>query len=119
MFDRPVLPEVTPHELAEWLQSKPELVILDVREPFEIGRARLNDPRVVYAPLSRLAAQPDPQLPPEASNPHAVIVVMCHLGMRSAQVTYWLRQIGWDQVYNLRGGIDAYAHDVDPHIGFY
>lgn len=119
MFERPSLPEVTPHEMAEWMQSNPDLVILDVREPFEISRARLDDSRVVYAPLSRLAAHPEPQLPPEARNPQAVIVVMCHLGMRSAQVTYWLRQIGWSQVYNLRGGIDAYAHSVDPTIGFY
>lgn len=119
MFEQPSLPEVTPHELAEWMQTKQDLVILDVREPFELGRARLNDSRVVYAPLSQLAAHPDPQLPPAARDPRAVIVVMCHLGMRSAQVTYWLRQIGWAQVYNLRGGIDAYAHAIDPDIGFY
>lgn len=119
MFERPTLPAITPRELAEWMQTRADLVILDVREPFELGRARINDARVVYAPLSMLAAHPQPELPAPARNPAATIVVMCHLGQRSAQITYWLRMLGWQQVYNLTGGIDAYAQDVDPTIGFY
>jgi rhodanese-related sulfurtransferase len=47
------------------------------------------------------------------------IVVMCHHGVRSAQVVSWLRQQGWTNVWNLSGGIDAYARDVDPAVGFY
>ncbi len=113
------IPAVSPQELAEWMQTRPDLVIMDVRERFEIGRARLHDPRVVYAPLSLLAAHPDPLLPEPARNPAAPVVVMCHLGMRSAQVVAWLRMLGWQQVYNLTGGIDAYAQIIDPGIGFY
>ena len=119
MSDLPTLPEVSAQELAEWMRDRSDLVILDVREPFEIGRARINDQRVAYAPLSMLAAHPDPQLPPSARSPQATIVVMCHLGQRSAQVVYWLRMLGWQQVYNLTGGIDAYAHTVDPSVGMY
>ena len=119
MVDLPPLPEVSAQELNAWLQTRPDVVILDVREPFEIRRARITDSRVVYAPLSLLASHPEPQLPPQASNPQATIVVLCHLGMRSAQVVYWLRALGWQQVYNLSGGIDAYAQAIDPGIGFY
>jgi rhodanese-related sulfurtransferase len=48
------------------------------------------------------------------------VVVFCHLGQRSAQVTYWLNaHLGYQQVYNLRGGIDAYARQVDARIRKY
>ena len=49
------VPQVSPAELAEWLKTRPELVLLDVREPFELSAARLKDARVRHAPLSRLA----------------------------------------------------------------
>jgi rhodanese-related sulfurtransferase len=44
---------------------------------------------------------------------------MCHHGVRSADVTVWLRAQGWGQTFSLRGGIDAYALLVDPSIGRY
>ena len=47
------------------------------------------------------------------------LVVICHHGNRSAQVTAWLLDLGWESVYNLSGGIDAYARQVDPAIGLY
>ncbi|MFQ5435920.1 MAG: rhodanese-like domain-containing protein, partial [Anaerolineae bacterium] len=52
-------------------------------------------------------------------NKDTEIVVMCHHGIRSAQVVAWLRQQGWTNVWNMTGGIDAYATAVDPTIGRY
>jgi rhodanese-related sulfurtransferase len=113
------LPEISVAELAEWMVSKPDIVLLDVREPDETTYVPLPDPRVVTAPLSMLARQMEKGLP-EAVKPEAVIVVFCHLGQRSAQVTAWLSQnLGYPQVYNLRGGIDAYAREVDAGIRKY
>ena len=119
--DGPVydIPEITPQELAARLRAEPELVVLDVRERFEVVRARLDDPRVVYAPLSELAMHQFEALPAPAQNLAAPLVVLCHLGQRSAQVVYWLRAAGWSNVINLRGGIHAYAQLIDPQIGFY
>mgnify|MGYP001764796873 CR=1 FL=1 len=54
-----LLPEITPQELAAWMQSEREMVLLDVREPYEFPRARMPDPRVLHAPLSELARKSD------------------------------------------------------------
>jgi adenylyltransferase/sulfurtransferase len=113
------IPEITPLQLAARLQAEPALVLLDVREPYELTRARLSDPRVVYAPLSELARRQLDALPAAAHDSDTPLVVFCHMGQRSAQVVYWLREIGWSNVVNLSGGIHAYASQVDRSIGFY
>jgi rhodanese-related sulfurtransferase len=113
------LPEVEPAALAEWLKSKPGLVLLDVREAEETRYAPLVDPRVVAVPLSVLARQRERALPVQMT-PGAEVVVFCHVGSRSAEVTAWLSlSLGYTQVHNLRGGIDAYARLVDPSIPLY
>ncbi len=118
--DEFILPEITPQELAEWLASRPELLVLDVREPYEFPRAKLNDERVAYAPLSDLARKNLAGLPEKVRASKSVpLVVICHHGNRSAQVTAWLIDLGWEAVFNLAGGIDAYARQVDPAIGTY
>jgi rhodanese-related sulfurtransferase len=115
-----VLPEITPQELADWLKTRPELQVLDVREPYEFPRAKLNDERVAYAPLSDLARKQLEGLPEKVkADKAAPLVVICHHGNRSAQVTAWLLDLGWESVYNLAGGIDAYARLVDPQVGRY
>jgi rhodanese-related sulfurtransferase len=115
-----VLPEITPQQLADWLKARPELMVLDVREPYEFPRAKLSDERVAYAPLSDLARKNIEGLPENIkADKSAPLVVICHHGNRSAQVTAWLLSMGWESVYNLAGGIDAYARQVDPGIGMY
>jgi rhodanese-related sulfurtransferase len=114
------LPEITPRQLAEWLEQRPELILLDVREPYEFPRAQLDDSRVVHAPMSDLARKHIEGLPEKVkTDPAAALVVFCHHGMRSAQVTAWLLSLGWSSVYNLAGGIDAYARQIDPAVGVY
>ena len=114
------LPEVSPNELADWLKTRPELVVLDVREPYEAPRAKLTDPRVLYSPMSELARKYLDALPEKVkADKNAPLVVICHHGNRSAQVTAWLLDQGWQSVYNLSGGIDAYARTVDPAVGLY
>jgi rhodanese-related sulfurtransferase len=115
-----VLPEVTSKELAEWLRTRPEVNVLDVREPYEFPRARFPGDRVAYAPMSELARKHLEALPEQVKgNKSTPLVVVCHHGIRSAQVTAWLLDLGWEEVHNLAGGIDAYAREVDPSIGFY
>lgn len=113
------IPQVTAAELAEWMRTHPGLVLLDVREPREVAFARISDPRVVYAPLSDLASRREEALPDAVRDPQAEIVVFCHLGERSAQVTAWLQMQAYAHVFNLAGGIDAYAFQVDPNIRRY
>jgi rhodanese-related sulfurtransferase len=112
-------PDISPQELAAWLQADEPLVILDVREPYEWSWASISDPRVLGAPLSELNRRGLEALPDEAQDPEKKLVVLCHLGERSAMVTAWLVSQGRKNVFNLAGGIDAYARVVDPSIGFY
>ena len=44
---------------------------------------------------------------------------MCHTGVRSAQVTAWLRHNGWNNTVSLAGGIAAYAKRIDASVGKY
>jgi rhodanese-related sulfurtransferase len=113
------VPEITPFELAERMKVEPGLVLLDVREPYEVARAKLEDPRIVYAPLSELARKQMEALPPAVADRASPLVVFCHVGQRSAQVTLWLRDLGWQNVVSLSGGIDAYARMIDPSIRIY
>lgn len=105
--------------LAQKLADQDDFILLDVREPVELMYADLGD-GVTAVPLSELARRRLDALPTSIANDkNAEVVVMCHHGNRSAQVTAWLRQNGWTNVYNLEGGIDAYAILVDSSVGRY
>ncbi|MCA9970339.1 MAG: hypothetical protein KC425_08990 [Anaerolineales bacterium] len=119
MFQANSLPSVTPRQLAEMLENGREFILLDVREPLELMYASLGD-AAVNVPLSKLAEYGTEVLPEAITADQAAeVVVMCHHGVRSAQVVAWLRQQGWTHVFNLTGGIDGYATAVDPAVGTY
>ena len=113
------VPGLSVQELAAKLKNNDDFILLDVREPFELARANLGH-GVLLAPLSELAQQGPDALPGAVTaDKEAEIVVMCHHGNRSAQVTAWLLQQGWVHVFNLDGGIDAYAIAIDASVGRY
>ena len=114
-----IVPEISPRELQNKLKDDHPLVLLDVRETWELERARLRDERLVGIPLSQIAAQGISIFPETTFPPEADVIVICHHGVRSLQVTAWLRSLGWTQVYSLAGGLHAYAIQVDPSISFY
>ncbi|GAB4548940.1 MAG: rhodanese-like domain-containing protein [Anaerolineales bacterium] len=112
-------PEITVHELSEKLNSQEAFIVLDVREPHELTLAKISDERVRPAPISVLARQGISALPEAARAGELPIYVMCHSGVRSAQVTAWLAGQGLTRIFNVRGGIDEYARKIDKTIGFY
>ena len=114
-----MLPEITVTQLSEKLKSQDEFILLDVREPHELNFAKLTDHRLQVTPLSRLGREGTNALSESAKPKDATIYVMCHHGNRSGQVTAWLAQQGWKNVFNVRGGIDEYARQVDRSVGFY
>ena len=114
-----MIPEITVTELAEKLKSQDTFILLDVREPHELGYASLTDGRLEVTPMSRLANEGINALSESAKSQSAEIYVMCHHGSRSAQVTGWLSQQGWTNIKSVRGGIDEYARSVDNSVGFY
>lgn len=114
-----MIPEITVSELSEKLKSEDQFILLDVREPHELSFARLTDTRLEVTPMSRLAEEGTDALSESAKSKDSTIYVMCHHGNRSGQVTAWLSQQGWKNVFNVRGGIDEYARQIDHSVGFY
>jgi rhodanese-related sulfurtransferase len=114
-----MLPEITVTELSEKLNSQDQFILLDVRELHELDLAKVSDSRLEVTPMSRLAREGTKALSDSAQAQDATIYVMCHHGNRSGQVTAWLAQQGWNKVFNVRGGIDEYAREVDRSVGFY
>ncbi|MCP9926757.1 sulfurtransferase [Cyanobium sp. CH-040] len=108
---------ISARELNDRLRQGETIQLVDVREDRELSWARLPHP-VLHLPLSRSAewvAQLDQQL--ERDRP---IAVLCHAGVRSWQFACWLvEQHGYEQVWNLQGGIDAWSVEVDPGVPRY
>ena len=113
------VPGYSVQQVGQMLQDDPQLLLLDVRETQELALANLG-PTVVHAPMSELAARGLAALPEEVmADKAAEIIVFCHHGVRSAQVTAWLRQNGFSSAMNMDGGIDAFATLVDASVGVY
>ncbi len=100
-------------ELQTWLAdtTRARPLVLDVREPWEHEICNIANSRLL--PMQEIPARWQ-ELP--ADTP---IVVMCHHGMRSLQVAQFLKHAGLVQVYNLSGGIAAWAAQVDPDMPQY
>lgn len=113
------VPGVSVRDVAALRGGKDDFILLDVREPHELAIVNLGE-RVTAVPLSELASKQLDALPATVAEDKAShIVVFCHHGGRSAQVVGWLRQQGWTNVFNMDGGIDAYAVQIDPSLGRY
>ncbi len=116
---QPVVPEISVKLFAAKLKSALDFTILDVREPWEVERVHLDDPRLVCRPMSRIAAEGLKALPEAARSLESEIYVICHQGVRSAQVALWLTSRGWKHVFSVEGGIDEYARKIDRTLGRY
>lgn len=114
-----MIPEITVTELSEKFNSDENFILLDVRELHELDYAKLTDSRLQVTPMSRLAHEGTNALSESAKAQDSTIYVLCHHGNRSGQVTAWLAQQGWTNVFNVRGGIDEYARKIDQSVGFY
>lgn len=104
--------EITPEDLKALLGNKANVDVLDVREPWEIETASLAGSTNI--PMNDIPARSRDELDPEKH-----IVVICHHGVRSMNVTAWLRQQGFAKAQSLRGGIDRWAREIDPKVPLY
>ncbi|MEB3175637.1 MAG: rhodanese-like domain-containing protein [Cyanobacteriota bacterium] len=111
-------PEITVQELAQKLaqiDAVPFVQLIDVREPEEAALAHIEGFDIL--PLSQFPLWSETIF--QRYDPEAQTLVLCHHGVRSQQMCQWLRQIGFKQVSNIRGGIDAYSRLVDANIPQY
>jgi rhodanese-related sulfurtransferase len=114
-----MFPEITVTELGEKLKSDEKFILLDVRELSELRYAKIADSRLEVTPMSRLSQEGIKALSEIVQAQEIPVYVLCHHGVRSAQVTIWLARQGYKNVTNVSGGIDAYARKVDSSVGFY
>lgn len=115
MFSSSPIPSLSPQDLADRLQTLEPIQLLDVREPAEAAIVSL--PQFQLFPLSQYGDWCSRLL--EDLNPQLETIVLCHHGIRSAQMCQWLMAQGFAKVKNLSGGIDAYAAQVDPSLPRY
>jgi len=105
--------QITPSLLRQWLTDsgrKPPL-LLDVREPWEYQTCRIEGSTL--APMNTIPTRAQ-ELDAEAET-----VVICHHGARSYRVALFLERNGFSKLYNLQGGVNAWADQVEPAMPRY
>jgi len=100
--------DITPAELAQKLKSGSNVLLLDVREPVEQQVSVM--PGAVNIPFGQLAGRMD------ELDQKREMVVYCRTGVRSARAVGILSGAGFTNVWNLRGGINAWALEIDPNM---
>jgi len=102
---------MTPRELYDKMLNGFDIQLLDIREPYEYSICKLNES--LHIPIGQLISRIG-----EISKDKS-LVVLCHHGIRSAMVVNYLRNNGFEKVFNLDGGINRWAFDVEPEMAKY
>lgn len=103
---------MTVRELKERLaQAGGKPVLLDVREGWELNICAL--PGSLHIPMGQIPTRT------EELDPDQELVVVCHHGVRSLSVAHFLERRGFSKLYNLQGGVDAWAREIDSAMQTY
>ena len=104
----PAVPTLTVHDLKSLRDTKSPHVLVDVREPAEVAVGEITGS--VKMPLGEVPARFN-ELPRDTK-----LVVHCKLGGRSAKAVGILMQQGFTNVWNVEGGITAWAKEIDSSV---
>jgi rhodanese-related sulfurtransferase len=102
---------ITPEQLQRRLGDGEAPLLLDVREPWEFRICRI--PGSMLMPMGSVASRYT------ELDRDAVTVVICHHGSRSMHVAMFLENAGFARLYNLTGGVDAWARVVEASMPVY
>jgi adenylyltransferase/sulfurtransferase len=105
------VPSLSVRELKRKMDEGEALTLIDVREPYEYEIARIAGSHLI--PLGELETHVS-ELPRTGT-----LVLQCHSGGRSEHAVRLLQEAGFDNVYNLEGGIDAWSVEIDPAVPRY
>ena len=97
-------PEISVQQLEVLRQTNADFFLLDVRNPDEFAFCNLGGYLIPFNELPKRLSE---------LNPEAHIVIHCHAGGRSQRATDFLIQQGFKKVFNLKGGITAWANEID------
>jgi len=103
--------EIRPEDVKQKLDAGEQFTLLDVREPWEVQTANIPGSKLI--PMDQIPVRI------QELDPDEHIVVLCHHGVRSANVAAWLQQQGFTKVQSMRGGIDMWSHMVDSKVPVY
>ena len=102
--------DLTAEELKQYLALNQPL-LLDVREQWEWDKCHFDEAKLL--PMGQIMANID------TFDKSAELVIICHHGIRSMQVARYFESIGFTNVINLKGGIDAWAKNIDSSMALY
>ena len=102
--------EISVQELKDKKDKGEDFQLIDVREDFEYEMSNLNGELIPLGGILIEANKIDKNKP---------VIVMCRSGKRSAAAIMQLEQRGFTNLYNLKGGILAWAEEIDPTLSVY
>ncbi len=102
--------EITVQELKEKMDAGEDFQLIDVREDFEYEMSNLGGELIPLSGIMIESGKIDKNKP---------AVIMCRSGKRSAAAIMQLEQQGFKDLYNLKGGILAWAEEIDPEMQVY
>lgn len=111
MMPEQTIPSITVEELQEKLQGPEPIQLIDVREPFEYEIARIPGSKLI--PLGELLSRLN------ELNKEKTIFLHCRSGGRSADALLMLQKAGFSKLYNVEGGVLAWAERIDPSMTTY
>ncbi|WP_441000719.1 rhodanese-like domain-containing protein [Fodinibius sp. SL11] len=108
--------EITVQSLKEKIDAEQKnFLLLDVREPFEQYQSKIDIENAILIPVGELPNRID-ELEEHKANE---IVCLCRSGARSAQACELLQGKGFENVKNLKGGINKWAREIDDSLPVY
>jgi len=114
IFDKPVInimKEITVQELKQKIDNNEDFQLIDVRESFEYEMSNINGENIPLAGILIEAQNIDRDKP---------VIIQCRSGARSAAALMQLEQnFGFTNLYNLKGGILAWAQAFEPDMQVY
>lgn len=99
--------EISVKELKKLMDEGADLQLIDVREPNEVAQANIGG---LHIPMGNMADNVD------KVEKDKQVVVYCRSGRRSGTVVEFLERKGFDNAYNLAGGILAWKAEFDPTL---
>jgi rhodanese-related sulfurtransferase len=103
--------EVTPTDLKQRLDRGDNLLLIDVREPWEFDVCHIEGAKLI--PMGQIPANI------QSLDVDEDVVCYCHHGMRSLDVAVWLRNQGVASAKSLAGGIERWSVEIDPKVPRY
>jgi rhodanese-related sulfurtransferase len=106
--------EIAPREVRQRIDAGEPIRLIDVREPAEHAVTRIEG-----AELIPMGWVPSRLQHLDAAADEATLIVFCHHGVRSLNVTCWLREQGVAACQSMAGGIDRWSEEVDASVPRY